>query len=91
MPLCKVSQCCFSSQLARFSSQLEAMRGRAETLAQDLTQAEKSFPTVKSERELQDLQDLLRRQQKIEVRSEFHPITSGILPDGEDGALQVGF
>lgn len=44
------------------------MKGRTEALAQDITQAERSFATVKSELDLLELQGLLERQQEIEVR-----------------------
>ncbi|KAJ6664695.1 hypothetical protein lerEdw1_006268 [Lerista edwardsae] len=52
--------------LAWIISQVETMRGRTEALAQDITQAERSFATVKSELDLRELQGLLKRQQEIE-------------------------
>ncbi|KAL8185660.1 UNVERIFIED_CONTAM: hypothetical protein K2H54_056728, partial [Gekko kuhli] len=54
------------TRLSWIASQMETLRVNAEALAQDLIQAEKSFATVKSERELLELQGLLRRQQEIE-------------------------
>ncbi|XP_054840217.1 uncharacterized protein LOC129332900 [Eublepharis macularius] len=54
------------TRLAWITSQMETLRVNAEALAQDLTQAERSFATVKSELELLELQGLLRRQQEIE-------------------------
>ncbi|XP_074945282.1 uncharacterized protein LOC142055349 isoform X3 [Phalacrocorax aristotelis] len=52
--------------VAEVSSQLEALRCRAEALARDTAQAESSFTTVKSEKDLQELQGLLSRQQEME-------------------------
>ncbi|XP_039202961.1 uncharacterized protein LOC120309616 isoform X4 [Crotalus tigris] len=48
------------------TSQIETIRERAETLAQDLIQAERSFTTVKSEMDLLDVQGLQERQEEIE-------------------------
>lgn len=56
-------------QLAWITSQVEIMRGRTEILAQDITEAERSFASVKSELDLLELHGLLKRQQDIEVRS----------------------
>ncbi|XP_062981477.1 spectrin beta chain, non-erythrocytic 5-like [Elgaria multicarinata webbii] len=54
------------TRLAWVTSQMKALRDRAETLAQDLLQAEKSFAAVKSERGLLELQGLLKRQNEME-------------------------
>ncbi|XP_066474712.1 spectrin beta chain, non-erythrocytic 2-like isoform X2 [Tiliqua scincoides] len=54
------------TRLTWIVSQVETMRGRTEALAQDITQAERSFATVKSELDLLELQGLLKRQQEIE-------------------------
>ncbi|XP_055672541.1 uncharacterized protein LOC114012550 isoform X1 [Falco peregrinus] len=52
--------------VAEVSPRLEALRCRAEALAQDTAQAENSFTAVKSEKDLQGLQGLLSQQQEIE-------------------------
>ncbi|XP_059690100.1 uncharacterized protein LOC132320766 [Gavia stellata] len=52
--------------VAEVPLRLEALRCRAEALARDTTQAESSFTTVKSEKDLQGLQGLLSRQQEME-------------------------
>ncbi|XP_076190463.1 uncharacterized protein LOC143158418 isoform X4 [Aptenodytes patagonicus] len=52
--------------VAEVSPRLEALRCRAEALARDTAQAESSFTTVKSEKDLQGLQGLLSRQQEME-------------------------
>ncbi|XP_053160357.1 uncharacterized protein LOC128348748 isoform X3 [Hemicordylus capensis] len=54
------------TKLAWVTSQMETVRGRAEALAQDITQAERSFVIVKRELDLLELHDLLRRQQEVE-------------------------
>ncbi|XP_033000442.1 uncharacterized protein LOC117044110 isoform X4 [Lacerta agilis] len=54
------------TKLAWVTSQIETMRDRAETLAQDIMQAERSFATVKSEADLLELQGLTKRQKEIE-------------------------
>lgn len=60
-------------QVAEVSPHLEALRCRAETLARDTAQAESSFTTVKSEKDLQGLQGLLSQQQELEVRPGENP------------------
>ncbi|KAK4823904.1 hypothetical protein QYF61_008117 [Mycteria americana] len=52
--------------VAEVSPRLEALRCRAESLARDIAQAESGFTVVKSEKDLQGLQDLLSRQQEME-------------------------
>nr|XP_030124450.3 uncharacterized protein LOC105759083 isoform X2 [Taeniopygia guttata] len=52
--------------VAKISPQLEALQCRAKALSQDIALAEKSFTTVKSEKDLQGLQDLLSCQQEME-------------------------
>ncbi|KAL7987458.1 hypothetical protein Chor_006377 [Crotalus horridus] len=52
--------------LSWVTSQIETIRERAETLAQDLIQAERSFTTVKSEMDLLDVQGIQERQEEIE-------------------------
>ncbi|XP_034283960.1 uncharacterized protein LOC117671845 isoform X2 [Pantherophis guttatus] len=52
--------------LSWVTSQIETIGERAETLAQDLIQAEKSFTTVKTERDLLDVQGIQKRQEEIE-------------------------
>nr|XP_034964067.1 uncharacterized protein LOC118081770 isoform X3 [Zootoca vivipara] len=53
-------------KLAWVTSRIETMRNKAETLAQDIMQAERSFATVKSEVDLLELQGLTKRQKEIE-------------------------
>ncbi|KAG8123421.1 hypothetical protein E2320_018829, partial [Naja naja] len=52
--------------LSWVTSQIETIRERSETLAQDLIQAERSFTTVKSEMDLLDVQGIQKRQEEIE-------------------------
>ncbi|KAM6084870.1 uncharacterized protein LJ206_006794 [Theristicus caerulescens] len=52
--------------VAEVSPCLEALRCRAEALARDTAQAESGFTAVKSEKDLQELQGLLSRQQEME-------------------------
>uniref|UniRef100_A0A8C5SRS7 PH domain-containing protein n=1 Tax=Laticauda laticaudata TaxID=8630 RepID=A0A8C5SRS7_LATLA len=52
--------------LSWVTSQIETIRERSETLAQDLIQAERSFITVKSEMDLLDVQGMQKRQEEIE-------------------------
>ncbi|XP_074435870.1 uncharacterized protein LOC141740691 isoform X5 [Larus michahellis] len=52
--------------VAEVSPCLEALRCRAEALARDTAQAESGFTAVKSEKDLQGLQDLLSQQQEME-------------------------
>ncbi|XP_077638153.1 uncharacterized protein LOC110481690 isoform X1 [Lonchura striata] len=52
--------------VAKISPQLEALQCRAKALSQDIVLAEKSFTTVKSEKDLQELQGLLSCQQEME-------------------------
>ncbi|XP_066034500.1 uncharacterized protein [Chamaea fasciata] len=52
--------------VAKVSPQLEALQCRAKALSQDIALAENSFTTVKSEKDLQGLQDLLSCQQEME-------------------------
>ncbi|XP_026535552.1 uncharacterized protein LOC113420029 [Notechis scutatus] len=52
--------------LSWVTSQIETIRERSETLAQDLIQAERSFITVKSEMDLLDVQGIQKRQEEIE-------------------------
>ncbi|XP_059697401.1 uncharacterized protein LOC132324852 isoform X6 [Haemorhous mexicanus] len=52
--------------VAKISPQLEALQGRAKALSEDIALAEKSFTTVKSEKDLQGLQGLLSCQQEME-------------------------
>ncbi|XP_070590319.1 uncharacterized protein [Erythrolamprus reginae] len=52
--------------LSWVASQIETIRERAETLVQDLIQAERSFTTVKSEMDLLDVQGIQKRQEEIE-------------------------
>lgn len=59
-------------QVAEVSPCLEALRCRAEALARDTAQAESGFTAVKSEKDLQGLQDLLSQQQEMEVRPGEH-------------------
>ncbi|XP_061480822.1 spectrin beta chain, non-erythrocytic 1-like isoform X5 [Rhineura floridana] len=54
------------TRLAWVTSQMETIRDRAETLAQDIIQAERSFAAVKSEVDLLELQGLVKRQKEIE-------------------------
>ncbi|XP_053238868.1 uncharacterized protein LOC128410983 isoform X2 [Podarcis raffonei] len=54
------------TKLAWVTSRIKTMRNRAETLAQDIMQAERSFATVKSEADLLELQRLMERQKEIE-------------------------
>ncbi|XP_025023228.1 uncharacterized protein LOC103058937 isoform X2 [Python bivittatus] len=53
-------------RLSWVTSQIETIRERTETLAQDIIQAERSFTTVKSEMDLLDVQDVQKRQEEIE-------------------------
>lgn len=59
-------------QVAEVSPRLEALRCRAEMLAQDIAEAESGFAAVKSEKDLQGLQGLLSQQQEMEVRPGEH-------------------
>ncbi|XP_063008039.1 spectrin beta chain, non-erythrocytic 2-like isoform X3 [Melospiza melodia melodia] len=52
--------------VAKISPQLEALQCRAKALSEDIALAEKSFTTVKSEKDLQGLQGLLSCQQEME-------------------------
>ncbi|XP_053917197.1 uncharacterized protein LOC128851617 isoform X2 [Cuculus canorus] len=52
--------------VAEVSPHLEALRCKAEALAHDTAQAESGFTTVKSEKDLQGVQGLLRQQQEME-------------------------
>ncbi|KAL9863941.1 uncharacterized protein GJ701_001884 isoform 2-T2 [Geothlypis trichas] len=52
--------------VAKISPQLEALQCRAKALFEDIALAEKSFTTVKSEKDLQGLQGLLSCQQEME-------------------------
>ncbi|XP_030092128.2 spectrin beta chain, non-erythrocytic 2-like isoform X3 [Serinus canaria] len=52
--------------VAKMSPQLEALQCRAKALSEDIALAEKSFTTVKSEKDLQGLQGLLSCQQEME-------------------------
>ncbi|XP_044300895.1 uncharacterized protein LOC123030759 isoform X1 [Varanus komodoensis] len=54
------------SKLAWVTSRMDALRDKAETLAQDILQAERSFATVKSEQDLLEMQGLLERQKEVE-------------------------
>lgn len=55
------------TQVAEVSPRLEALCCEAKALAHDTAQAEKSFTTVKSEKDLPGLQGLQSRQQDMEV------------------------
>ncbi|KAM4787624.1 uncharacterized protein ACIQIH_005516 isoform 2-T2 [Cyanocitta cristata] len=52
--------------VAEVSPQLEALQCRAKALSRDIALAENGFTTVKSEKDLQGLQDLLSCQQEME-------------------------
>ncbi|XP_030802233.1 uncharacterized protein LOC115902681 isoform X2 [Camarhynchus parvulus] len=52
--------------VAKISAQLKALQCRAKALSEDIALAEKSFTTVKSEKDLQGLQGLLSCQQEME-------------------------
>ncbi|XP_015477757.1 spectrin beta chain, non-erythrocytic 2-like isoform X17 [Parus major] len=52
--------------VAKVSPQLKALQCRAEALSQDIALAENGFTTVKSEKDLQELQGLLSCQQEME-------------------------
>ncbi|XP_058046466.1 uncharacterized protein LOC131201901 isoform X3 [Ahaetulla prasina] len=52
--------------LSWVTSQIETIGERAETLAQDLIQAERSFTSVKTEMDLFDVQGIQKRQEEIE-------------------------
>ncbi|KAJ7340935.1 hypothetical protein JRQ81_004222 [Phrynocephalus forsythii] len=54
------------TRLAWVASQLETLKDRAETLAQDILQAEQSFAAVTREQDLPELKGLLKKQKAIE-------------------------
>ena len=64
------------TQVAEVSPRLEALCCEAKALAHDTAQAESGFTTVKSEKDLQELQGLQSRQQEMEV-------TGNLLLNGE--------
>ncbi|KAM9016133.1 uncharacterized protein PRD47_005122 isoform 1-T1 [Ara ararauna] len=55
--------------VAEVSPCLEALRCRAEALARETAQAESGFTAVKSEKDLEGLQGLLRQQQELECEA----------------------
>ncbi|XP_062829890.1 uncharacterized protein LOC100551915 isoform X2 [Anolis carolinensis] len=85
---------CEETGLAWIISHMQTVRDRAERLAEDISQAERSFAMVKSEGDLLELERLLERQKEIEsdmskLAKDMEKLENAVIQQQENYLLQI--
>ncbi|XP_060610035.2 spectrin beta chain, non-erythrocytic 1-like isoform X2 [Anolis sagrei] len=85
---------CKETGLAWIVFHMQTVRDRAEILAEDISQAERSFAMVKSEGDLLELERLLKRQKEIEsdmskLAKDMEKLENAVIQQQENYLLQI--